>query len=536
MENAMRLGTRCILRALGARALGVCLGAFLAPACSSTPAVGNDGGVTSDGGVASDGGARADGGAADGGFVVQVPTCPSGGSINGTAVDSYHSPFADGGTSAQPHPFEPAAFVLSDGGFCVSRGTMTDGGAFTIPNVPTGPYYLRTGATSYVVTSSRTPDVGTDRLGRPNAVPATMPTRVVLNVTAMTPWDYGDELQLVAANANTVLFWLEANFATQLAVNETALVGEFDYPQSFANLIEGSSGDEAVIVQLVAGTAGTVPYRAAAKVFRPASFTMHDGATTTLTGAFTDNAASDTISLQWQRSQFAALAAQINPSATVSIHNLYVDPMPGGMGCCSYAGTPDLLVVDQAEGNADLTLSNVAFKNPFPPHWGIVVLAGTLFQVPYTLPGATGSPAREYGGVTTIQLRAAATAGPLRPLVEPVRAPLVNGSSAFTPATGIGLTPTVSWTAPATGTPTWYNVSIRRLFIGSTGRAQRETVADVQTTSTSVVLPPNLLLPGETYYFKIGGGFEGSIDFNEHPHRLAFPSASASVATATFTP
>lgn len=480
-------------------------------------------------------------GASDGGPVVALPGCPEGGTtVRGTAMLTYVSPAPNGGSMTRPLAATEVprrALAVVDGGFCASEATTTDG-VFTISRVPEGQYLLQANATHYVATTSRSPDVGFDTLGRPDVVEPKEQASVLLNLTGLTPWATGSELQLVAANADTFVFGLEQLLSRRLASGATSLSAAFDYRYAAfpANLLDSAKGDEALIVQLVArATAGGVPYRAAAKQLKFAPFTMYDGYWTMLSGGFTNIGASDSISLQWQRSQFVSLGASLNPSAVPGDQALVVDLLPESTARGFYTSAPDLLVVDQASGTTDVSLTDAAFANPYPSDWPIFVGAHVGVSVSYMVPGAT-MPHRHALSVGTTLSRAAATAAPIVPLVGPVLSPLINGSNAFDEASGVGLTPTLSWTAPALGPPTSYSVRAVRLFPAEYDVVAYETMALIVTTSTSVRVPPGVLSKGQYYFFVITSLLNSGIDANEHPYRNTLPSGWAQVATARFSP
>src|SRR5207248_980572 len=50
--------------------------------------------------------------------------------------------------------------------------------------------------------------------------------------------------------------------------------------------------------------------------------------------------------------------------------------------------------------------------------------------------------------------------GAIAPVIAPVKSPLIGGKDAFTPQTAVTTGPVLSWSAPATGTPTSYIVRI----------------------------------------------------------------------------
>src|SRR5205814_57762 len=103
-----------------------------------------------------------------------------------------------------------AAHVPVGQGFTTIAGAGGADGRFSIPKVPEGSYALQIG-TRYYVTDKRTLDLETKDLGRPDVVPATNPnTAIAFNVTGLSPWKDGDQLQYFVENANMMIFDVEA--------------------------------------------------------------------------------------------------------------------------------------------------------------------------------------------------------------------------------------------------------------------------------------------------------------------------------------
>jgi hypothetical protein len=89
---------------------------------------------------------------------------------------------------------------------------------------------------------------------------------------------------------------------------------------------------------------------------------------------------------------------------------------------------------------------------------------------------------------------------PIVPVVSPPRSPRVNDLDAHVERTGVGTTPTISWSAPALGSPDRYAVTLVRLFVGVAGQTVAESVANLRTRSRAVTIPPGILQAGERYY------------------------------------
>jgi len=97
--------------------------------------------------------------------------------------------------------------------------------------------------------------------------------------------------------------------------------------------------------------------------------------------------------------------------------------------------------------------------------------------------------------------------------VSPVKNPTINGKNLFTGQTGVGLTPTLSWTAPDVGTPNAYVVTVY-LLTNNNGATESTQVNRVflPGSVTTTMLPASLLLTGQAYAFLISAYVDSSYD------------------------
>ncbi len=302
-----------------------------------------------------------------------------------------------------------------------------------------------------------------------------------------------------------------------------------DQPSAwFGGLIDGSQGDVLYATQLSTKTSAGVDYFT---VTRFASFTgvqQVDGTPTDVSGAFTDVTPTETVGIDFPASQFAALATAVNPGATGDGAAFDLATLPGAAVAGDFGIGTDLLLI--YPGEADATLGLVDYGVPFPTAWGTTVYAGETFTVSYTAPGASG-PATQYGSVTvTMPPEKVTAAGPLVPQVSPVQKALVDGQSAFGTLEGISLTPTLSWSPPAIGTPNAYSVTVSEVL----GTAV-QYVAELVTTTTSVPLPPNVLQSGHAYVFTITAEIT-PFDPSTQPFHAGTTYASADLLTGLALP
>jgi hypothetical protein len=359
---------------------------------------------------------------------------------------------------------------------------------------------------------------------------------VILNVTGLQAWADPDDLEFYSVNAGATDYYVQSDATTGAPkVGDTSLSSlTFDYSQSDNPfLINGTAGDRAFVTQLITHlVAPGKGYQSLGKIFWPPSFDQTNGGTTTLMGAFTDVPQTQSTNLDWRRSEFEALRTAVNPNATAVTQNLTVSTLPGASTAGNYWSGISLIDKNNAV-NTDLDLGKCVYGNPFPASWGVFGSAVEYFSVRYALGSAT--PIEEDALIFHEADVASFGAGPIHPSISPVRAPLINGSDAFTAHTGGTTTPTISWTAPALGTASAYDLLVEQLSVTGTATGARE-VARIVTTQTSVVLPPGILTANNTYYLRIRSVAMPGIDLTASPNRLAFPRGQAVAMTATFTP
>ncbi|MGO9086523.1 MAG: fibronectin type III domain-containing protein [Candidatus Sulfotelmatobacter sp.] len=118
------------------------------------------------------------------------------------------------------------------------------------------------------------------------------------------------------------------------------------------------------------------------------------------------------------------------------------------------------------------------------------------------------------------------------PVVTAVQNPTIASGSFFTAATLSTTTPSLNWSAPATGSPYGYRVSA---FVQQTanGIATYLPAGVFYTSQTSVTLPP--LSAGNSYVFSITALADGSANVQTAPFRSSLPTGFASVVSAPIT-
>jgi hypothetical protein len=445
--------------------------------------------------------------------------------VTGTFVYTY---YGDSGTaSTQPQNLQGYvvdAYVWNGSAWVTYAGSGDTSGNFTIPNVPQGSFMLDV-AGIYTYTSARTIDLGMELNGRPTGMYA-QGSSVAGAITNLSAWQSYDSLQWYCPNAAGSAY----NPSPAPAAGATSLTSS-NVSSWGGALVDGTKGDVLYLTQLDYAPVGTTAASLTLTRFLSwSNLTMSNGATLAANGALTTVAANASTSVDLKASQFAALGTQVNGGSTGNGVAFVVATQPGA-GAAGLFGYVTYLYELYA-GSTDVTLGSAAYANPFNASWGTVDYAGESFAVKYTAGGAT-SPATKYGQVFQTFLPPSGT-----PTVTPALSPVTSATIAGKPLTavqsGVGLTPTVAWSAPSTGTPNAYHVAVYQLTAsGSATSIAEQTV--IVTTTTSFVMPPGLLTSGGLYFLNISA-VDSPIDASTKPFHASPTWAQADFLSATFSP
>ncbi len=431
-------------------------------------------------------------------------------------------------------------------------GTFAADGSFSIPTVPAGNYLLQLdagGLTTLVDTSASVLDLGSDALGRSGLVPSSGATPVTLQVSGLTAWSAGDQLQITSGNADV---WDALDTSALLAGATTATLPEDWFASASAgrpqNLLAAT--DVLFVHQLHAGSftigAAQYAYRAASNATSLTGIALTDRTAATITAVLAASAQTGSIAVHWSLSQFEPFLAQMNPSATTlaSAHALVVGASPFALTAAGPLahGTPSLFVLQAPSLTGDLDLATPLsyghLDTGTAPAWNEWRGVSFTGQVSYFAPGAATALVEQ---VSVGRREPMAAAGPIVPTLGPVLSPLITStaglaSSAFSTLTGLGLAPKISWTAPATGVPSSYTVDLYRLYLPTPSTSGSVRVASWRTNETSIALPAGVLAAGQTYYARITANLVSPDTFATAPFRKINVYAWAGALTGTFAP
>ncbi len=481
---------------------------FLA-GCGGGGEVAMSGGTTSGGGA---GGATSASSSGTGGALAEV---------SGTCVTQWF--LADGSIVDRPVDLSAGiqAQVLEGTQWVTFPGTGAADGSFVIPGVPAGPYLIGVnGSGGYLYTSERTLDLGWDRSGRPDAVPATSPTEIAGNITGLAPWSSADQIDWISPNTRG-LAWGTSD--PPLSQGATVLDGSFPYT---GGLVDGSKGDVLHAVQYAPTSAASTSYTTIARFASFAGLEQTDAASLGVTGTFSEPPADQTLAVDFRGSQFEAVALAGNPTAVAG------DTSVGINAQASDAGPVANLFALSPQTGGDVNLGEVSYANPFPAAWGQVFSVQVTASASYAVAGA--SPVLLGAGVVMTVPVEQAGAGPIVPLVGQVQEPRINGEDAFGTLSGISLPVTLTWKPPSIGTATGYRVDVIALSVVGGVTTVGGGGASISTTETSLTLPPEMVGPGLTYVFGITAWATAN-DIGKQPFRPVGVQAWASLVTSAVT-
>lgn len=411
-------------------------------------------------------------------------------------------------------------------------------GTYTIANVPEGPHWVRRG-TTYIWTDTGFVDWSLDQFGRDDVQFATLPTRLSVDAGNLVAWQGGDTLHWVTPMQGSS-FALPLATATAITnppvAGDTALAAfglNLFEPDYLSGLLDAAKGDQAYLNQLSTQPATGVRTLARSAVL-PA-LTLADGSTTPVATGFLDITPNAQLRLRWNRSAFAALASSVHPSAVATNTALAISAfaLPPSLGLPFDAYT---LAEYDTFGTADLDFGRLRYGSPFPADWNRVVDSFVGFTVRYLAPGATVA-APLLRGLSSTELLDPATRDntslTLSPRITPPRSPQINGRSLFSNQLAVGVSPTLTWQAPAVGTPSYYFVRVLELRADG-NRSVIVPVARFTTGQTTMTLPPGVLQSGKTYVITIAANSSGTPV--TQPFRNGLPFAFATLASGIISP
>src|SRR5262249_39566506 len=125
----------------------------------------------------------------------------------------------------------------------------------------------------------------------------------------------------------------------------------------------------------------------------------------------------------------------------------------------------------------------------------------------------------------------------LRPTLSFPAGVSIDGHPFYDDYPAMGVTPTVSWSPPLHGTPTWYTLVVSELVgrpIATPRRTDAVTVATIVTRETSFAIQPDMLQIGHVYVFQLSAvDSGGNVDA---PFRLDRRQMTTGAPSGVLTP
>ncbi|MCP3141566.1 hypothetical protein [Pyxidicoccus xibeiensis] len=455
--------------------------------------------------------------------------------------------YTAGGIEERPEDFtrNPVELFRRDGDTLVAVSGAAGGpGEYVFPDVPQATYYVKLGNT-YVVTEARSLDLGVRRVGRADAIDVEQSPTALLDLRELDPWhvypggpsfleDPESSLELVSDELGLVAHISPGlpdgiNYVVAHEVPLAVLSGPM-------KRFEQARGDKARLVQLSPQLFGTLPdgsdqrYLSASRVLNlpPLSY---DGTAPLRVEGTLEPLPQRELPLNWRVSAFAALAAEVNPAATLRESRLNLYPAAYGLdeGWIGYSG--GVLRLARPFGVSADAVGTLHFGNPTPAHWGLV--ADVISHFSFRAQDAIGSSIQLTTNMSTRDVASRLTAGPIVPRILPPRALTLDGTEAYSSR---ALTPgahVVGWQPPSSGAADAYMVILRRRGGRDDGFPTFLTEATlyVDGSATSLLLPAGLLQAGERYVLTVRAILADGYEVSDRPlmlnDRLPYSDAAA---------
>lgn len=444
----------------------------------------------------------------------------------------------------------PEIYIPSGNTFSVVSGSASpEGWRFT--GIPSGAYYLRTG-NSFVVTSARAVDIGSNRLGRPDTVFSDLFwSPVQVNLVNLAPWvpyggvtQPGSSLQVASAQVDLYggvnVFEEVLEGQTHLLSNNAEVLVSSGYSLP---VFEADRGDRLYVSQHGQMDAGTLPdgtplaYSALVRSVEMGAFDfVPDGITPMpLTGVMRSVPMTE-FPIEWRLPDFTRYVHAVHPLATANYPSFFVMPAAHGLsdGWVGYSG--EALSLTFPRGTSFNFTRRLSYGNPFPSSWEMVGGAQYSFRVQAEVPGGSGLRVYLSGNMYTYERLDSLVAGPILPRVSPPRELTIDGLPASDSREVGSASPVIAWLPPTVGSPAAYRVAIYRFREDFRTTVLHGSVS-VPGSVTQVRLPPGTLAPEGIYYLRVSAVDAPYYEMERFPFSTMdrLPQARADTLSSFFT-
>jgi len=399
---------------------------------------------------------------------------------------------------------------ISATGFRVIPGRGDAAGGFTIPDVPSGEYYLRwqpdgVGAPTYFVTAARDLDFSLPLMRPAGRSDVVAQTGVTFTLSAVQGWAPADRLVAYATGG-----WAAAPVATSApgfpAAGATSLALTVDWRGaqgwygSFPPVLDQAAGDQLALLRYGARQTSTgLSYEAVKESFLAPS-SMISGTPIALTGPFADSTPNLQFALSTSGAAFAARAEEALPEGEpLSQVDWQVVAVPGAnQGAATGLPLASGTIDRDTANNSDRGV--VAYSDPFGNIWPHV-LAGTYYAgLLYRLPG-TQLDVPRLAQILVLTPIAQGSAS-LAPVVALPTFPTLAGVSLRTDDQVVVLDAAapvpLTWTITE-GRADHFAIAVSRID----GRGERVPAAWLRTGDRHVVIPAGTFVAGERYVIEL---------------------------------
>ena len=457
--------------------------------------------------------------------------------------------------------FVAALVPQPDGSFTSLPGTPGANGDFEIPNVPAGYFWLRLGPTEIYWTSSSTFDAGTDlfALAADGPAPANSTTSFHFSFTSLDPTATNGWLQFTSPESFALTYSGVTTAGSTNFTGSMSVTGNLDYSgvrNAFAAQYEPTTigyltglllGPELTLTNLSLTTGASNTISGALNPSVPAFLRLSveasdwislfdrvaPGVPTAMGGGiyadvqpYTD---ANNPNVPWESAPISLLATV--PATTSGFLHIQTDCSGMPPSSPSSSGNSLFVPTTLQPMTTDVEAGNVQYSDPFPAAWRRTFSLCQNASVDVPVPGTSATQSIVLTNSQTTSL----PTDRVKPLISPVQSPKINGVDLFTPGTIGGSPVTLTWNAPAIGTPFGYQVTIESIHTLPSGSFAYMPSAILSTATTSVEIPPDLLASGHTYLFMISSLVDGRANMETSPNRSSLPVARADLISAPIT-
>jgi hypothetical protein len=415
--------------------------------------------------------------------------------------------------------------------FITTVGAGNPDGGFSVAGVPSGPYYFQYQSQYFTLTNANTLDLNAAIMGRINQQTAPSPTMLTINASGLSSWVTNNTISMTSTNLGMSVDSLGSLNSTLPTASATTATLTFDYGLGGTRgLIQSAAGDTVVLIQnQVFGT--PVPYLSAQQSATVTGLTQTGGQSSAVNAVFTPLTQLNQ-NIDWRVPSFEAYLTDVSPTASVITSQAIIYGSTGYSTTTGVSGGTASLVYLPAGPGSPIVNGSITYGNPFPSNVALVGSFGTYFQVMTQVSGATATP---YYALISRAGPLSLFNGAILPTISPPRNVQVNGLSATGPLSGVGVSPVITWTAPALGTPDRYLVNIFSLT--NVGGATRQTfVGGIRTKGLRVRVPPGVMNTGTQYLVTIYSSLNNGIDVEARPFGQSGISDYAEVVLGMLTP